>query len=87
VTVAPGSRLDALVGTAPLEVNSMHHQAVKDLAPGLVSTALAPDGLVEALESAGNQFILGVQWHPESLTDRDPRMQRLLAGFVEAASR
>jgi putative glutamine amidotransferase len=87
VTVAPGSRLDALVGTAPLEVNSMHHQAVKDLAPGLVSTALAPDGLVEALEFAGNQFILGVQWHPESLTDRDPRMQRLLAGFVEAASK
>jgi putative glutamine amidotransferase len=87
VNIAPGSRLDALVGAAPLEVNSMHHQAVKDLAPGLVSTAVAPDGLVEALESAGNQFIVGVQWHPESLTDRDPRMHRLLAGFVEAAAK
>jgi putative glutamine amidotransferase len=68
-------------------VNSMHHQAVKDLAPGLVSTALAPDGLVEALESPGSQFLLGVQWHPESLTDRDPRMHRLLTGFVETAAR
>jgi putative glutamine amidotransferase len=87
VTVTSGSRLDALVGTAPLKVNSMHHQAVKDLAPALVSTAVAPDGLIEAVESSGSQFLLGVQWHPESLTERDPRMQRLVAGFVEAASR
>ena len=87
VTVASGSRLDALVGTAPLKVNSMHHQAIKDLAPGLVPTAVAPDGLIEAVESSGNQFLLGVQWHPESLTYRDPRMHRLVAGFVEAASR
>jgi putative glutamine amidotransferase len=87
VTVSSGSRLDALVGTAPLKVNSMHHQAVKDLAPGLVPTAVAPDGLIEALESTDQQFVLGVQWHPESLTERDPRMHRLVAGFVEAASR
>ena len=87
VTVVSGSRLDALVGTAPLKVNSMHHQAVKDLAPGLVSTAVAPDGVIEAIESSANRFVLGVQWHPESLTDRDPRMQRLMAGFVEAAGR
>jgi putative glutamine amidotransferase len=87
VTVTSGSRLDALVGTAPLRVNSMHHQAVKGLAPGLAPTAMAPDGLIEALESTDQQFVLGVQWHPESLTERDPRMQRLVAGFVEAASR
>jgi putative glutamine amidotransferase len=87
VTVVSGSRLHALVGTAPLKVNSMHHQAVKDLGPGLVSTAVAPDGVIEAIEASANQFMLGVQWHPESLTDRDPRMQRLMAGFVEAAGR
>ena len=87
VTVASGSRLDELVGSAPLQVNSMHHQAVKDLAPGLVPTAAAPDGVIEALEIPGDRFLLGVQWHPESLTDRDPRMHRLLAGFVHAASR
>ena len=87
VTVTSGSRLDALVGTAPLRVNSMHHQAVKELAPGLVCTAVAPDGLIEALEFPESPFLLGVQWHPESLTERDPRMHRLVAGFVEAASR
>jgi putative glutamine amidotransferase len=87
VTVTSGSRLDALVGTAPLKVNSMHHQAVKALAPGLVTTAVAPDGLVEAVESPDGGFLVGVQWHPECLTERDPRMHRLLAGFVEAASR
>jgi putative glutamine amidotransferase len=87
VTVTSGSRLDAMVGTAPLRVNSMHHQAVKDLAPGLAPTAVAPDGLIEALESTDQPFVLGVQWHPESLTERDPRMQRLVAGFVEVASR
>jgi putative glutamine amidotransferase len=87
VTVSSGSRLDALVGSAPLRVNSMHHQAVKDLAPGLAPTAVAPDGLIEALEATDQSFVLGVQWHPESLTERDPRMHRLVAGFVEAASR
>lgn len=87
VAVTAGSRLDALVGAASIGVNSMHHQAVKDLAPGLVTTAVAPDGVVEALESSGEQFVLGVQWHPESLTDRDPRMHRLLSGFVQAAAR
>jgi putative glutamine amidotransferase len=87
VAVTAGSRLEALVGAASLGVNSMHHQAVKDLAPGLVTTAVAPDGVVEALESSGEQFVLGVQWHPESLTDRDPRMHRLLSGFVQAAAR
>jgi putative glutamine amidotransferase len=48
---------------------------------------VAPDGLIEALESTDQPFVLGVQWHPESLTERDPRMQRLVAGFVEVASR
>lgn len=87
VAVRPGSRLDALVGPAPLMVNSMHHQAVKDLAPGLVSSGVAPDGLIEAVESPDDRFFVGVQWHPEALTDRDHRMHRLLTGFVQAASR
>ncbi len=87
VTVTSGSRLDALVGSAPLKVNSMHHQAVRGLAPGLEATAVAPDGVIEAIETPGSSFVLGVQWHPESLTERDPRMLRLVTGFVEAAAR
>ena len=87
VTVSSGSRLGSVVGAAPLRVNSMHHQAVKDLAPGLIPTAVAPDGVVEAVEAPDEPFLVGVQWHPESLVERDPRMHRLLAGFVEAAGR
>lgn len=87
VTVSAGSRLGTLIGPAPLQVNSMHHQAVKELAPGLLPTAVAPDGVVEAVESPDQPFLLGVQWHPESLVERDLRMRRLMAGFVEAASR
>ena len=87
VTVSAGSRLGTLIGAAPLRVNSMHHQAVKELAPGLLPTAVAPDGVVEAVESPDQPFLLGVQWHPESLVERDLRMRRLMAGFVEAASR
>ena len=87
VVIEEGSKLASIYGAGRLRVNSMHHQAVKDLAPGLVTTAVAPDGVVEALESSDEQFVLGVQWHPESLTDRDPRMHRLLSGFVQAAAR
>ncbi|MGH7534343.1 MAG: gamma-glutamyl-gamma-aminobutyrate hydrolase family protein [Gemmatimonadales bacterium] len=86
VRVDGGSRLSALVGPSPLRVNSMHHQGIKDLAPGLVACGFAPDGLIEAIESSAHQFLVGVQWHPETLVEHDPRMSRLLAGFVEAAA-
>jgi putative glutamine amidotransferase len=60
----------------------MHHQGVKQLAPGLVVSALAPDGLVEGLESANGHFMIGVQWHPESLADNDAAMRRLFTTFI-----
>lgn len=46
-------------------VNSYHHQAVKDIAPGFVVSALSPDGIIEAIEMQGNPLVLGVQFHPE----------------------
>jgi len=66
VSVEPGSRLAALLGTA-LQVNSHHHQAVARLGAGLRVVARAPDGIVEAWEAPGAPFLLGVQWHPERL--------------------
>jgi len=66
-----------------VEVNSSHHQAVKDLAPGLQITARAPDGIAEALELPTHPFALAVQWHPEHL--RQPEMRRLFERFVAAA--
>jgi putative glutamine amidotransferase len=67
VTVTAGSRLASITGRATLRVNSMHHQAVETarVAPGLLVAAVAPDGVVEALEVPGHPWALGVQWHPE----------------------
>jgi putative glutamine amidotransferase len=86
VELAQGSRLVSLLEASRVRVNSMHHQGIKQLAPGLRATAYAPDGLIEGLESANGQFLVGVQWHPEALTDRDPRMSRIFTAFIQAAS-
>jgi len=85
VSVEPGSRLGALLGQAETPVNSWHHQAVREAAPGLRVTARAEDGLIEGLELPDHPFALAVQWHPEMLPDR-PEAQRLFAGLVEAAA-
>lgn len=85
VRVDPGSRLGRVLGVGRSAVNSMHHQGVKELAPGLVASAFAPDGLVEGVEGANGHFLIGVQWHPEELAGAHPPMRRLFAAFVEAA--
>jgi putative glutamine amidotransferase len=86
VKIEEESLLARCVAEGPLvEVNSSHHQAVKDLAPGLEITARAPDGVVEALELPTHPFALAVQWHPEHL--RQPEMRRLFEHFIAAAKK
>jgi putative glutamine amidotransferase len=85
VTIAPGSLLGRQLGCETIGVNSLHHQGVRSLAPGMEAVALAEDGLVEAAEVRGHPFALSVQWHPESLLVVEPRMRRLFEGLVEAA--
>ena len=85
VRIAAGSRLGALLETDVLPVNSMHHQGIARLAPGLTAVAMAADGLIEGVEVADDRFVLGVQWHPEDLVDVDPRMRRLFDAFIAAA--
>jgi putative glutamine amidotransferase len=68
------------------EVNSRHHQAVKDLAQGFRVSATAPDGVIEAIEDPVARFCLGVQWHPENFW-RTGEFRALFEGFLEAASR
>jgi len=82
--VAPDTLLAETVGAAALIVNSRHHQAIRDLAPSLVATAWADDGLIEAAEFAtpGEPWMLAVQWHPEDLTEA-----ALFAGFARALAR
>jgi putative glutamine amidotransferase len=85
VRIAEQSRLGSILGASELKVNSLHHQGIKELGQGLVATAVAPDGLIEAAEWAGDHFLVGVQWHPEVLSDNDPAMRRLFEAFIDAA--
>jgi putative glutamine amidotransferase len=84
VTVDEDSLLAGILGGGEFQVNSLHHQAVRELAPSLVATASAPDGIVEALELPDHPFGLAVQWHPEWLTAHPP-MRALFHAFTEAA--
>ena len=66
VNIVPGSRLAQALRTVRCDVNSFHHQAIRDLAPGLQVTAAAPDGEIEGVERSGpGPWLLAVQWHPE----------------------
>ena len=65
--IVQGSRLAQIFNTEILPVNSFHHQAVKEVAPGFAVSALSPDGLIEAVESTQHKSMIGVQWHPECM--------------------
>ncbi len=65
VSITPGSRLRAIVGTDTMRVNSAHHQAVADPGPFATIDATAPDGVIEGIEDGRFRFCIGVQWHPE----------------------
>ncbi len=90
VWIAEGSLLERLMrerlesDTCP--VNSRHHQSVKALGKGLVVSATAPDGVIEAVEDPGKRFCLGVQWHPENFY-RTGEFRALFEGFVAASRR
>jgi len=85
VRLDPDSRLAQLIDETTVEVNSLHHQAVKTVAPPLTVTGTSPDGVIESLESADRRFLIAVQWHPEELDDL-PWVRRLFAGFADAAA-
>ena len=85
VEITPGSRVAQALGSTHVEVNSLHHQALKGIAPGLHTVARAPDGIVEAVEGPDDRFVVGVQFHPEWLLDEDARMGRLFEEFVASS--
>lgn len=85
VSLTEGSRLASILGEKQIAVNSLHHQALADLAPQLRVAALAPDGIVEGVEVPDRTFAVAVQWHPEDLIDHDQRMQRLFDALVQSA--
>ena len=85
VCITPKSLLHRIVKRGEIRVNSSHHQSVKRVAPGLTVTAVAPDGVIEAIESPRQPFFLAVQWHPEFLYDRFEAHRRLFQAFLTAA--
>ena len=88
VTTLAGTRVAAAAHAGSFEVNSFHHQAVRRLAPGLVATATAPDGIIEAVESApGAPWLLAVQWHPEEFHAESVAVDRGLFAALIAAAR
>jgi putative glutamine amidotransferase len=83
--IMPGTLLASLVGPAPLPANSTHHQAVRQPGTGVLVSARASDGVVEAIELPDSPFALGVQWHPEAVIPFDARHAALYHGLVAAA--
>jgi putative glutamine amidotransferase len=84
VHINPGSQLYHIIHQEEISVNSHHHQGIDSPATGLISTAVAPDGVIEAVENEKMPFFLGVQWHPEWLMQHE-HAQALFHAFIEAA--
>ena len=87
VRVTPGSRMEGFMDGQTGQVNSFHHQAIRDVAEGFVVSAMSvPDDVVEAVELPAERFVVGVQWHPEELVEF-PEARNLFEAFVEAAKK
>lgn len=84
IAIHEGTKLRKIVGRPSLQVNTTHHQAVKQPGKNLLVDASADDGIIEGIESAAHRFVVGVQWHPEFLVQRDAAQRKIFAAFVQA---
>jgi len=86
VAVAKGSVLHSILDTDDIGVNSIHHQCIGRVGDGLVASAIAPDGIIEAVELPLeiHPFAVGVQWHPEELVSLHPKQLNLFEALVNA---
>ncbi|MDH6350469.1 MULTISPECIES: gamma-glutamyl-gamma-aminobutyrate hydrolase family protein [Brevibacillus] len=85
IQISKHTQLYDIFGEERIFTNSFHHQSVKQLGKNLVATAFSEDGIVEALESTEERFLLGVQWHPECMTKRHPMFLKLFSAFIQAS--
>jgi putative glutamine amidotransferase len=83
--VQKGSRLLDILGHSTIRVNSFHHQAVKEVAPGFAISAVTSDGVIEGIESTRHNFAVGIQCHPEGMWQNNPPIANLFVAFVKAA--
>lgn len=86
VAINGGTRLQKILGVDKIGVNSLHHQGISKIGKDLVITATAEDGLVEGVELKDYPFLVGVQWHPEELTD-NPVWRKFFDAFVSEAAK
>ena len=85
IRVEKGSGLAEILGKTEFDAESWHHQAIREIAPGLTAVAQAPDGTIEAVEKKDHPWLYAVQWHPELTAAREPLQQRLFNALTEAA--
>lgn len=85
VSIEEGTRLADIMGARRVRVNSLHSESVVDVAPGILVTARAPDGVIEAIELQGHPFAIGVQWHQERYFGESHAGNALFEAFVGAA--
>jgi putative glutamine amidotransferase len=86
VTLDENSKLHEVIGEKTVEVNSLHHQGIKDLGKGLIATGHSPDGLVEAIEMPDYPYLTGVQWHPEELQGSS-MWKKFLGHFIQVCAK
>jgi putative glutamine amidotransferase len=86
VRIKENSRLYSIVKQKEILVNTSHHQVIKDVAPGLSASAWSEDGVIEALEGKGKEFLINVQWHPEAML-KHPSSNRLFRTFIDACKK
>ncbi|OEH84936.1 hypothetical protein BHU72_07020 [Desulfuribacillus stibiiarsenatis] len=82
IDIADNSKLHKIVQTSSMKVNSYHHQSIHTLGDGLEIVAHSSDGVIEAVEGTENLYILGVQWHPEGMWERDSLQFELFTAFI-----
>lgn len=87
INIKPEAKLAQLLDTVEVRVNSFHHQAVDQVAPGFIVSATASDGVIEGIENPEHPFMIGVQCHPEWLWEKDSRFLGLFTSFVKEAKR
>lgn len=87
VQVKKDTKLYDILGEEEIMVNSFHHLGIKNLASGYIVSATAKDGLVEAIEKEGKDFIIGLQWHPEMMARDCEKMKKIFMALVKEASK
>lgn len=87
VEIIKGTKLHKILGKTTILTNSFHHMAVNKVAPGYVVSARSKDGVVEAIEKEGEDFVIGLQWHPEMMAKENEIMKKIFTALIEEATR